>query len=112
MPSKRPTAIVVVLMTCPNRRTAGELAEQLVAGRLAACVNIIPAVQSIFRWKGKVDRCRELLLIVKTTSRRVKRLRHAVIALHPYEVPELIVLTVTGGHRPYLRWVASCLSPS
>ena len=99
---------LVVLVTCPAGKARG-LAQQLVKRRLAACVNIVPAVESIFRWKGAVDRCREALLVIKTGANRFERLRRAVIELHPYEVPEVIALPIVAGHRPYLDWVAGSL---
>jgi periplasmic divalent cation tolerance protein len=84
---------------------ARRLAEQLVQRRLAACVNIVGGVESVFRWKGKMQRDREVLLIAKTRAASFERLRRAVASLHPYEVPEIIAVRVAAGHRPYLRWV-------
>ena len=98
-------AIRVVLVTCPNARSARRIAAELVTRRLAACVNVIPGVESVFWWRGKVEHAREALLVIKTPSRLTDRLRRAVLALHPYEVPEVIALPVTSGHPPYLRWV-------
>ena len=98
---------VVVLVTCPSRTVARRLARHVVTDRLAACVNILPGIESLFRWQGKIDTSREALLVIKTTAARVARLTRAVVALHPYDLPEVIALPVTGGHRPYLRWVAS-----
>ena len=95
---------LVVLVTCPTR-SAGKLAKLLVEKRLAACVNILPRIQSVFRWKGKVDRASETLLIMKTTSKRFASLTRAVCASHPYDVPEVIALPVTAGHQPYLEWI-------
>ena len=99
--------IVVVLVTCPSRAVAARLARQLVARRVAACVNIVPGLTSVFRWKGKLERCPETLLIVKTTAARFEALRRAVLKLHPYDVPEIIALPVAAGHAPYCRWVES-----
>ncbi|MBI2495744.1 MAG: divalent-cation tolerance protein CutA [Candidatus Omnitrophica bacterium] len=102
--------LLVVLVTCPTCAIARRLASTLVEERLAACVNALPGVESIFRWQGKVERCREVLLLIKTTARRFERLRRAVMALHPYDVPEIIALPIVAGHRPYLRWVRSSVS--
>ena len=96
---------VVVFVTCPTRAAARRIASALVARRLAACVNVLPGVESLFRWEGKVDQAREALLIIKTRAARLEALRRAVVALHPYEVPEVIAVPVAAGHRPYLRWV-------
>ena len=101
------TRIVVVLVTCPTPAVGRRLARELVRLRLAACVNVLPGVESVFRWRGKLDTSREALLLIKTTRARLTQLTRAVIALHPYDLPEVIALPVAGGHRPYLHWVAS-----
>ncbi len=82
----------------------------MVEARLAACVNIVPgAVQSIYRWKGKVESARERLLLIKTSRRRLAKLRKTVEQLHSYEVPEFIALPIIAGSRAYLAWVEDCL---
>ena len=86
------------------------IATSLVKRRAAACVNIVPRIESAFWWKARVERCRETLLIVKTTAGGFERLRRAVIELHPYEVPEVIAWPLAVGHAPYLRWVVSAVS--
>ncbi len=96
---------VVVLVTCPNRVPAKRLAAALVSKRLAACVNIVPGLESLFRWDSKMDRAKEVLLIIKTTAKRLPALQRAVLALHPYDVPEIIALPIIAGHPPYLRWL-------
>lgn len=102
---------MVVLVTCPTRAMARRLANTLVEERLAACVNALSGVDSTFRWKGKTERCREVLLLIKTTARRFERLRRAVVALHPYDVPEIIALPLSVAHPPYLEWVRRAVSP-
>ena len=99
--------MVVVLVTCPTAAVARRLARRLIRSRVAACVNAVPAVESTFRWQGKIERCREALLVIKTTAAGFERLRRAVLRLHPYDVPEIIALPVVAGHPPYLRWVGS-----
>ena len=89
---------------------ARRIATALVRRRLAACVNCLAGMESTFPWKGKIDQCREVLLIIKTTPGRFAQLTRAVIRLHPYEVPEVIALPVTAGAAPYLRWVAQSVS--
>ena len=101
--------MVVVLVTCPDAAAARRIAEAVVARRLAACVNVLPGVDSIFWWQGRIDRAREVLLVIKTTRAHFAALRRAVIALHPYKVPEIIALPLVAGHAPYLRWVAASL---
>jgi periplasmic divalent cation tolerance protein len=97
---------VVALSTVASAEDAERVARALVERRLAACVNVVPAVVSVYRWKGKVERDEERLLVVKTRAERVEALREALVALHPYELPELVVLPVAGGHPPYLAWIA------
>jgi len=107
--SKNPPC-VVVLVTCPTRTVARRIARTLVAKRLAACVNLLPGVESVFRWQGKVDQSREVLLLIKTTRRRFSSLAQALARLHPYDVPEVMALPVTAGAASYLRWVARSVS--
>jgi periplasmic divalent cation tolerance protein len=97
--------IAVALTTAPSAEKAAEIARILVTEGLAACVNVVPAVRSIYAWKGEIVEDAEALCVVKTRADRVEALRARLVALHPYEVPELIVLDVTAGHEPYLSWV-------
>lgn len=96
---------VVALSTVGSAEDAERIARELVERRLAACVNVVPGVVSVYRWKGEVQRDEERLLVIKTRTAALEALRQALVALHPYEVPELIALGVTGGHEPYLRWI-------
>ena len=102
--------IVVVLVTCPTLSVARRLARALVIRRLAACVNVLGTVESTFCWKGKIERSREALLIIKTTAASFQALRRAVLELHPYDVPEVVALPVVAGHPAYLNWVASSVA--
>ncbi len=99
--------VVVVLSTFPNPDKAAEVANVLVVEQLCACVNLVPAVRSIYRWKGEVCDDTETLALIKTTRERVEALSTRLVALHPYEVPEVIVLPVEGGNASYLAWVES-----
>jgi periplasmic divalent cation tolerance protein len=99
------TDVRVVLMTAPDTETGERLGTQLVEERLATCVNVVPSLSSIYWWEGKVERAREALLILKTVEGRVAALRERAVGLHPYDVPELLVLEVMEGHEPYLEWV-------
>lgn len=100
------TGPVVLLSTVGKKEDAERIAEALVERGLAACVNVVPGLRSIYRWKGKVEKDDELLLIIKTRGERVEELRQALLGgLHPYEVPELVVLPIAGGHPPYLDWI-------
>jgi periplasmic divalent cation tolerance protein len=104
------SSFVVVLLTCGSRREAARIADAVVARRLAACVNIVSApVDSIYRWKGKVEKAREFLLLIKTSRRRLAALRREVEKLHSYDVPEFIALPIAAGSPKYLAWLADCL---
>ena len=103
---------VVVLVTCPTRASARRIAEHVVRRHLAACVNLVPGVESVFWWQRRVDRAREVLLLMKTTARRFDQLQRAILSLHPYHVPEIIALPIVKGHTPYLRWVRTSVVPS
>ena len=101
---------IVVFVTCPNRLVARRIATAVVTKRLAACVNLLPGIESTFRWEGKTDRAKEVLLVIKTTRRRFGALAHAIQRLHPYEVPEVIAVPITHGIGSYLGWVATSVS--
>jgi periplasmic divalent cation tolerance protein len=96
----------IVLTTLADVQQAEEFAAALVERRLAACVNIVGPIRSIYRWKGKVEREQEFLLIIKTTAEQAARLQAAFNEVHPYELPERIELSVEGGSQEYLAWIA------
>lgn len=99
--------ILAVLTNMPDAETADRVARELVSRRLAACVNILPAVQSVYRWNGAVEEASEIPLLIKTSAARYAELEAAMKVLHPYEVPELIAMPITAGLPAYLGWVAS-----
>jgi periplasmic divalent cation tolerance protein len=94
-----------VLVTYPNRKVGEKIARALVEERLAACVNVIPGLTSIYRWEGRICRDAEGLLLIKTRQARLPALTRRVKALHPYTVPEVIALPLAGGSATYLSWV-------
>ena len=100
-----PTDIRTIFVTAPDTATGELLGRALVEERLAACANIVPGVVSLYRWKGETHRDAEVLMIVKTTRERADAVRARVVELHPYDVPEVVVLAVEAGHEPYLDWV-------
>lgn len=104
-------SVVVVISTLPSPEKAAEIARVLVEERLAACVNLVPQLRSIYRWKGEIRDEAETLAIAKTTSDRAEALHARLIELHPYEVPEVLALQVSGGHAPYLEWVGASVTP-
>ncbi|ABC80907.1 MULTISPECIES: divalent-cation tolerance protein CutA [Anaeromyxobacter] len=97
----------VVLVTAPDADAAARLARALVEERLAACGNVVPAIRSIYRWEGSVHDEGEALLVLKTRAARVDALRARVLELHPYQVPEVLVLPVEAGSEAYLAWIAA-----
>jgi len=98
---------IVVLLTAPNGEEAARIAEQLVGAHLAACVQILPEIRSVYRWKGEIARENEVLLLAKTTRARFSELEQAVRSIHSYETPEIIALAVTAASDPYLTWLIS-----
>lgn len=96
---------LVVFCTCPDPKSAEDIATALVEERLAACVNLVPGLTSIYRWQGSLRREPECLLLIKTTATRFEALRCRLRALHPYEVPEIIGLPSSHGDPAYLQWL-------
>lgn len=110
---KRQRQIRIVLVTCANRKEAQKIARRVVDKRVAACVNIPRTpVESIYRWKGKVESAREILLIIKTTAKRLSALEREVKRLHSYEIPEFVVIPIVAGSREYLRWLEESVRPT
>src|SRR5687767_8724575 len=105
------TDVLVVLCTFPAGDAAATASERLVEERLAACVNILSGVRSIYRWKGQVSRDDEVLAVIKTTVERFAALKVRLIELHSYDTPEIIALEVERGHIPYLDWVRDATTP-
>jgi len=95
----------IVLTTSGSQEEAQKIARALVERKLAACVNIVPQIESIYRWQGKVESATEWLLIIKTEARAFERLREAIKELHSYELPECVMLEVAGGSGAYLEWI-------
>lgn len=100
-------SIWLAMTNAPDLPTAQAIARSVVDAKLAACVNILPAVQSVFRWQGMVEEASEVSLLIKTTQQRYAQLQAAIVAAHPYEVPEVIGWPLAAGHPPYMRWVAT-----
>jgi len=101
--------VLLALSTFPDRETAQRVSNQVVTEKLAACANILPAVESIYRWKGKVETGNETLVFFKLSEDRQSAFQEKLRSLHPYEVPEIIFVQVASGLPEYLRWIAdSC----
>jgi periplasmic divalent cation tolerance protein len=101
--------VVLALSTFPDRETACRICNQLVTDKFAACANILPAVESIYRWKEKIESENETLVLFKLSENRQSAFQEKLRSLHPYEVPEIIFVSVSSGLPEYLRWVVeSC----
>jgi periplasmic divalent cation tolerance protein len=100
---------LVAFTTLPDRNKALVLARVLVDEKLAACVNVVPGVTSVYRWQGKIEEDGEVLCVIKTSRARFAKLKQRLKSLHPYEVPELIALPISDGSAAYLRWLAGSL---
>lgn len=96
---------IVVLMTAANGEEAARLADLLIGAHLAACVQILPEMESVYRWEGKIERQAEILLLAKTTRSKFEELEREVRALHSYDTPEIIALPIVAGSAPYLAWL-------
>jgi periplasmic divalent cation tolerance protein len=100
----------IVLTTAGSDEEARKIAHHLVEHRLAACVNILPQVSSVYRWEDKIDEAREWLLVVKTTAAVFGEVRQAIAELHSYALPECICLTIEDGSTEYLQWIGDSIS--
>jgi len=101
----------IVLTTAGSGEEAEKIARQLVERGLAACINIVPRIRSVYRWQGKVEEAQEWLLVIKTTATAFGEVRQTIAELHSYELPECICLTIEDGSASYLQWIAECVSP-
>ncbi|HEX4810573.1 MAG TPA: divalent-cation tolerance protein CutA [Bryobacteraceae bacterium] len=96
---------ICVLTACADREQATAIAEALVSDRLAACVNVLPGVESIYRWQGQIERASEVMLLIKTTPERFAEVRDRIQSLHSYDTPEIIALPIVEGLERYLAWL-------
>ncbi len=110
-PDRIAVTALVCLCTCPDAASARRIADALVGERLAACVNLLPGISSVYRWQGRVEQAEEVLLVVKTTRGRLEALTRRVQALHPYELPEVVAVDIAGGLPGYLAWIADQTRP-
>jgi periplasmic divalent cation tolerance protein len=100
----------IVLVTCASIEEARRIARHVVEQKLAACANIVPRVESIYRWKGKVERAKETSLMIKTTAARLRKLESEVKRLHSYDVPEVVAVPIVAGSQQYLEWLRKSVS--
>ena len=108
MKSAKP--FVVVLVTAPDLKVARRLARGALRARLVACANLIPQIESHYWWQGRLESGAEVLMIFKTTNRRLAALEKLILAEHPYDTPEFVVLPMTSGTRRYLDWISASVS--
>jgi len=104
---------LICLCACPDASVAARIAETLVSDQLAACVNQLAPMRSVYRWQGRVEQASETLLLIKTTSACFPALRQRIVAMHPYELSEVVAVEITTGLPAYLDWIAAhCIEPS
>lgn len=100
---------IVILVTAKDKKEAQKISAALIKAKLAACVNIIAKVDSLFFWEAKIDRAKESLLVIKSKKEKLPRIIKLIKSLHSYKVPEIIALPIISGDRPYLRWIDASL---
>ncbi len=100
----------LVLCACPDEDTAINIAENIVAQKLAACVNVLPSVYSIYHWQDNVESAKENLLLIKTTTQKYASLEKVITSLHPYEIPEIISVDINNGFPEYLKWMQNSIT--
>lgn len=110
MPQKKqPEKIIIVYVTCPDNASSLKIANVLLENKLAACINIIPGVRSIYKWKGKVETANEFLLMIKTKSKLFSKVEKAVSTTHPYDTPEVISVAISNCSEKYKKWITDSL---
>jgi len=102
------TQFRIVFVTTPDLKTARRLARLALEKRLIACANLVPRIESHYRWQGRLEQGDEVLMVMKTTVARVGALEKLIVAQHPYETPEFVVMNLGGGAKKYLTWLAAC----
>jgi periplasmic divalent cation tolerance protein len=101
----------IALVTAPDLKTARRLARAALEARLIACANLIPGIESHYRWEGKIERGSEVLIVLKTTAKCIGKLEKVIIAEHPYDTPEFVILDLRGGNKRYLDWLETGCKP-
>lgn len=107
-----PSAFEIILCTCPDKDTAKKIAHLLVSKNLAACVNILPGITSVYSWEGQIESVQEHLLLIKSGKDHYQTIETMLFKHHPYEIPEIIAVPIERGLPEYLDWIDSCLSPN
>ncbi|MDT4288102.1 divalent-cation tolerance protein CutA [Methylomonas sp. MO1] len=99
----------LILCTCPDAEVADKLSRELISQKLAACVNILPGVRSVYEWQGEIETAQEHLLLIKSHQDRYAAIEATLKSLHPYQLPEIIAVAIESGSLDYLKWIDSCL---
>ena len=99
----------LILCTCPDEVVAKQLAEKLVSRHLAACVNLLPGITSIYSWQGKLEADSEVMLVIKSGVKAYSAVENLIVELHPYELPEIVAVPIQHGSPEYLNWISQCL---
>jgi len=95
----------ILMTTFPDLEQAKQVAKTIVTNKLAACINILPKMTSIYQWQGNLEEGEELMLVIKTEVDCIDKLQKTILEMHPYELPEIVVVPIVGGHTPYLDWI-------
>ena len=103
---------IIIFVTASNRKEANKIAQRLLKNKLAACVNILDKIKSIFWWQGKIDQADEVLLIIKSNRKKLPKIIKLIKSIHSYEVPEIIAVPIYDGYKPYLKWIDESLRQS
>ena len=99
---------IIIFSTVPTKDAGNEIADKLIGEELAACVNIIPGIESIYKWKGDICRESELLLVIKSRESLFDSIKEKILSMHPYELPEVVSFQISDGHDQYLKWIDEC----
>ncbi len=99
------TKYITILVTTPDNTTAERIAYQLLEKKLAACINIVPNLTSIYKWMGKIETSQETLMIIKTKTELFEEIKKEIRRIHPYQVPEIISIPIQDGNKEYLKWI-------
>jgi len=110
-PMKSARGFVVVLVTAPDLQAARRLARTALEDRLVACANLVPRVESHYWWQGKIESSAEVMVVMKTTEKRLAALERAILAAHPYDTPEILALGIRAGQARYLDWLGASVAP-
>ena len=100
---------LIVFVTAPSREVAGAIATESLEARLVACASLVPGVVSVYRWRGAIEESSETLILMKTRSDKLQKLKGLIVSLHPYEVPEIVASPIVDGNPEYLKWIDECL---